>query len=1119
MAVKLRAMRPEDYKALGSQVKTIGNGKNSGSVIDDALDSEKLFGSVDYTSKLRSLTRDNRRAYIELAHPTINHVLADPVIRKVLNVDSATMQGIMNYSLAYLIDEEDYVKVSDLVSGDSYLVGGDIVEMLIKDFDLEYEREMEFFHVMIKNHILLNSAPIEELGDIVIGGEIPLVGGYGWNPSENAASYFGRRHVIENLTEDFRKVCFNTPMSRLSILLNLKDKEPLWGFLNYYVAVLPSGLRPKINKRRDRFTKSYTRIITFNQQLLSPEGQLIPTEFVPRYRDLDYAVTSLQFKNMYKYDGTEGPYSVMDKIKSKTGHIRANNLGKRQDYSGRAAVTVNPYLELDQIGVPKKLIAKIYKYHALPYISNEKSVSATTPRDVERIVEVLQKHKILDNVPSILGRQPTLHKHGALAFYVIPVDTDAIQVSPLVCVGFNMDFDGDSAHIEVPMSDEAIKEVTSLMLASQNLYFVKSGKCAIVPRQDMLYGLYFCTRSTYSTSSSVGNFDSYTSVYEAIIQHKVKVWDTVTVQGVSEIAGYAAYKSCFPKSHKVEVTEVTSETIEGITNELLDNYPQKVCLKSIHKLVMLGFLTARFYTQSISLLRDEKEIPEYDEAYRKFEENIRQCDYYFSLGLEDEETFNLEYSRHLEELNKVAKKCIKEKIGEDSGFCVMADSGARGNMSNLLQMFAYKGKIAVTATETINVIVKNSYSSQLTPMEGSMTAYGGRKGLIDKSLKTADTGYFSRQLWHASQGIIITTEDCGSTEGFTIQDIDLQQFYKTEEERKEVMEFFITGRYEAGTNMYIDRKRAKQIAQSRHSITVRSPMTCKNPCCQMCYGIDPGTHKMIAVGASVGIAAAHSIGETSSQLTLEQFKKGGVASKDDVTSSFQRLDDFVNVANLPKKQRDGGVTSYEPIAWASGRTKVVHKGTVKNVSIEGDPSNKMVVVPQEAIISPYVEKGVGIYANMYHGDYYLKEIIDICGIEAAKAYLVFQMYNINKDECEIAPVHFEIIVLAMSQYMIYSTDRDDLKVGQYASRKRLLKGPCVNTEYREELLGVDSIPKCSIEALATIIMEDPRQGLARCNILGLKDDLEDSLQRLALALPIRSGTYFGERFVEERRLE
>ena len=192
--------------------------------------------------------------------------------------------------------------------------------------------------------------------------------------------------------------------------------------------------------------------------------------------------------------------SLSDAIKGKKGRFRFNLLGKRVDYSGRSVIVVGPKLKIYQCGLPKELALLLFypfliaKYreqgiepHLAKYKINNPSVA------VWNLLEEIVKNKDI-----LLNRAPTLHRLGFQGFQPILITGNAIQLHPLVCPGFNADFDGDQMAVHLPISLEAQNEARCLMLAGLQCLSTATGQPSIFPTQDMILGLYYLTLDTTS---------------------------------------------------------------------------------------------------------------------------------------------------------------------------------------------------------------------------------------------------------------------------------------------------------------------------------------------------------------------------------------------------------------------------------------------------------------------------------------------------------------------------------------------------------------------------------------------------------------------------------------------
>lgn len=1169
MDVKFRAMTERDYMGLGGCVR-VASRRNAYDSLAECLDSKELFGSnAMFGSVRKSLERANKRAFIRLHAPVFNYVLSRShagLLSKLLGIRASTFEDIINCSVVFDTTSNSLVSIEDAEQEHVYLYGAQVAEHYIKTLDIAKEIETEFFERLssefkesLKNEIFILSEHAEIIRDTVENEiTIALPAGYYLRlASADVYEALKRNHSEGTLRQFARDGIFANEDTRLSYLLNLKDKSPLYGMLNYYIAVVPAEMRPETMGRLHPLTNRYATVINANQDLgvmLSEHAH--PKDIAARFRTLDQAVSRLQYKcrelglNSIKLDDM----SLVERMKGKHGQVRQFALGKRQDYSGRSVVIVNPYLPLDVIRVSRKMLPSLLEFHILPYLANNitvhnkessmelehskavysklKLVHLDDPDAQDEMLRIIEQEHLLEKIPMFLGRQPTLHKHGLQGFHVEATDAIGIEVNPLVCPAYNMDFDGDTAHIEVPLSKESIKEVDSLLLTTQNLYLPKTGECTIMPRQDMLYGLYILTRSSYRVSAVVKSFQSLSDVREAVMMHKVKAWETVTSGGYTAIAGELAFISCFPagmvvpsnytpSKGQLQVTEITNKTIARYVEKLLETdaggkmliplgtryASTETFTGAINHIVELGFKVARIYSPSMSLLSESPSyLEETDPEMLAFRVSMEQIDYFYSLGLETSSNYKLEFDKCLEKMQKSIEQTIYERLDEGNGYSLLAKSGARGSKSNLVQIFAYKGRVKKNSNESFDALLENSYASQLAPLESFIAAYGGRQGQIDKSLNTGKTGYASRQMWHAASGVNITNVDCGTREGITISKEFLVNFCTqegSEQRKQEVGDYFshaIVGRFEAGTNRFITKAMALKMSSddSVKSITIRSPLTCKNPCCTKCYGTNWGNHRNVHVGFPADLIAAQSIGEPGTQLTMKEFQKGGVVTKGTLTSAFNRVINYITVTDMSKKP------GYDPIAWATGYVIEEPTSSVeyKRLSISGSP--RKIRVPSGLRVKEYVTRGTGF--SYSHGDYCLHELMKYMGIEYAQLYLIFKLYSLYHSECNIAMVHFEVLVAAMTRHIIIRTDRSDLRVGQYHTTKELYNGNLDGTEYVSRLVSVKGLPTMSNEALDSINMENHVKGLSRACLLGLDDTMTKPLNRILMGKSIINGS-------------
>ena len=282
--------------------------------------------------------------------------------------------------------------------------------------------------------------------------------------------------------------------------------KPEWMILSV-LPVIPPDLRPMVQLDGGRFATSdlndlYRRVINRNNRL-KRLLELGAPEIIIRNekRMLQEAVDAL-IDNGRRGRAVSGPgnrplKSLSDMLKGKQGRFRQNLLGKRVDYSGRSVIVVGPELKMYQCGLPKEMAIELFK----PFIMHElikrgvasnlkaarKKVDKLAPEVWEVLGDVIKEH------PVLLNRAPTLHRLGIQAFEPILWEGRAIKLHPLVCPGYNADFDGDQMACHLPLSVEAQAEARTLMLSINNILSTKDGKPVAIPSQDMILGSYYLT--------------------------------------------------------------------------------------------------------------------------------------------------------------------------------------------------------------------------------------------------------------------------------------------------------------------------------------------------------------------------------------------------------------------------------------------------------------------------------------------------------------------------------------------------------------------------------------------------------------------------------------------------
>ena len=316
------------------------------------------------------------------------------------------------------------------------------------------------------------------------------------------------RELREELVTTNSKQKKKDLVNRLKIVESIRDSEnkPEWMVLDV-IPVIPPDLRPLVMLDSGNFATSdlndlYRRIINRNNRLkklvdLNAPEVIIRNEKRMLQQSVDALFDNNRCKRPVLASSNRPLKSLTDMIKGKQGRFRENLLGKRVDYSARSVIVVGPNLRLHQCGLPKKIALELYqpfiirRLKELGHADTIKSAKKMLERKDAEVWDILEE--VIRNHPVLLNRAPTLHRMGIQAFEPVLVEGNAIKLHPLVCKGFNADFDGDQMAVHLPLSIEAQVEAHTLMLSTNNIFSPANGAPIISPSQDVVMGCYYLT--------------------------------------------------------------------------------------------------------------------------------------------------------------------------------------------------------------------------------------------------------------------------------------------------------------------------------------------------------------------------------------------------------------------------------------------------------------------------------------------------------------------------------------------------------------------------------------------------------------------------------------------------
>jgi len=736
------------------------------------------------------------------------------------------------------------------------------------------------------------------------------------------------------------------------------ENRPEWMIMRM-LPVIPPELRPLVPLEGGRFATSdlndlYRRVIIRNNRLkrlveIKAPDVILRNEKRMLQEAVDSLLDNTRRASAVKSEGNRPLKSLSDMLKGKQGRFRQNLLGKRVDYSGRSVIVVGPTLKLNECGLPKNMAAELFK----PFIIR-KLIERGIVKTVKTAKKIVEKKDpviwdILENIlkghPVLLNRAPTLHRLGIQSFQPKLVEGKAIQLHPLVCSGFNADFDGDQMAVHVPLGNAAVAEAQLLMLASHNILNPANGAPVTVPSQDMILGLYYITKQRKSTPEKPVKGEGLTfygleEVNIAYNEKRVDLHALIKCKVTVRENGELVEKVIDTSVGRVLFNEVVPEEV-GFVNELLKKKNLRDLITTVIRLSgvaraaefldaikNLGFQHA--FRGGLSFNLDFVKIPDAkEELVNKAMEEVMEIQSNADMGfITNNERYNQVIDLWTRVNNQLARILITDLQNDDQGFnpiYMMLDSGARGSKEQIRQLGGMRGLMAKPqknsnsgSGDTIENPIISNFKEGLNVLEYFVSTHGARKGLADTALKTADAGYLTRRLHDVAQDVVITEYDCGTLRGITMTPI------LTNDEITEPLFDRILGRtaldhvIHPDTNETIVEAGEEITEEIAHSIEdagieeveIRSVLTCETigGVCSCCYGRNLATGRMVQAGEAVGVIAAQSIGEPGTQLTLRTFHTGGtalnIAAENTLETKYDGIVSFDGMRTVSKDKKD-----------------------------------------------------------------------------------------------------------------------------------------------------------------------------------------------------------------------
>jgi len=535
------------------------------------------------------------------------------------------------------------------------------------------------------------------------------------------------------------------------------------------IIVLPPDLRPTSKSSgsgkdlMDKINRYYIQILT--------KKEIMKDTVIDIQRDKNLYYT--YFKQLQN-DVSELYTRILEKMAKKEGLIRGNILGKRIDFSGRAVITPDPTLRLDQCKLPYLMVLEIFKLpiakrilelgkfkllnKAIDFV--DECIDSQSPV-LFKICEELTKNEVC-----ILNRQPSLHRLGMLGFNIKVTLDQVIKIHPLVCPPFNADFDGDQMAVYIPISDEAKQEIRDKIFVTKNLNSPANESLTTTPSQDVILGIYYAT-----------SFD----------------W------------GREEFNNCLPHDYPKVDEVIDNKKLLSILNEIKDSYVDSDVAIILDNIKKMGFMYATLSGCTLSL--DECTVA----GVTKLKKGI-----FAEEGIRDQ-------------LISLSKPEVTQMLKDNFAYSYMIESGARGSWDQVRQLVLTRGFISNFDGEILPHPIKNSLLEGLNQEEFFYSTYGCRKGLLDVALNTGTSGYLSRKLIFTCANLQLDEEleDCGTT--------DLLPVDVTSERKARMLVNRIALSEDQKVLYKITKDNFKDIVGKE--IMIRSPILCKSPkVCRTCYG-------------------------------------------------------------------------------------------------------------------------------------------------------------------------------------------------------------------------------------------------------------------------------------------
>lgn len=594
-------------------------------------------------------------------------------------------------------------------------------------------------------------------------------------------------------------------------------------------------------------------------------------------------------------------------------------------------------------------------------------------------------------------------------------------------------------------------------------------------------------------------------------------WISETKAKENDIAGIPYDKN------KIIPHPFQKEFLSTIISEVFKSYRLVETSKTLDKMKDLGFKYSTLSGITVSAY-DINVVAGKEEKLAEAERKVERCNSLYKMGLSTLD----ERRRNVIKIWKETKQSLEKKIVDDvakhyidNHLYLMSDSGARGKISNFVQLSGMRGLMSKPNGEDMDIPIKASFREGLSMSDFFISSHGSRKGSTDTALKTAESGYLTRRLVDVSQEVTVTANDCHTNKGMKVTTLlkedggiiaKLEDRIRGRFTSKPIVNPK-TGKVILDANQYITDKVVSEVTKAGiKEVWIRTLLTCdcQNGVCVKCYGSDLTTGEVVEKGEVVGIIAAQSIGEPGTQLTMRTFHSGGVAGEEDITQGLPRIQELFEARESKKfkaliSEIPGDVSA---ISEHDNRYEIV----IKN-NFTGEEKRYLT----NAGKTPIVEVGDEVKAGdqLTAGVIHPKELLRVSTIEDVEKYILKEVEKVYSSQgVDICDKHIEIIIKQMLQKVLIVNEGDTgLLPGSYVSKAEITKiiADCNRSGKKIPIIKpiILGITKSSVKAdsyLSAASFQETTRVLTEAAIRGKKDYLEGLKENLMIGNLIPAGT-------------